>query len=192
MSRSCILIGAPIDSGPKRAGCLMGPAAYRTAGISQMLQELGHSVANRGDVTPGPLLPAACDNPAVHSLPETVAWTAALHEACQAAMDHGMPIILGGDHSLALGSVSGVARGPCQGAGPSALRSLARCPFRLPHAAHHPIGQSARHACRLYRGPPRLRRLPALPGPGPGREYLHVRHPLRLSGGTRGADRMRD
>ncbi|TMV84670.1 arginase [Thioclava sp. BHET1] len=109
MSRSCILIGAPIDSGQKRAGCLMGPAAYRTAGIAQMLQELGHSVADRGDVTPSPLLPAACDNPAVHSLPETVAWTAALHEATQAAMDHGLPIILGGDHSLALGSVSGVA-----------------------------------------------------------------------------------
>ncbi|MBP7868357.1 MAG: arginase family protein, partial [Acidobacteria bacterium] len=50
-----------------------------------------------------------CANPAVHHLPETIAWTGALRQATQDALPHGMPIIMGGDHSLALGTVAGVA-----------------------------------------------------------------------------------
>ncbi len=105
----CILIGAPIDTGQKRPGCLMGPAAYRVAGIVQALRDLGHAVEDRGDLAPGPLPEARCANPAVHSLPETLAWTAALADATEAATGAGVPILLGGDHSLALGSVAGVA-----------------------------------------------------------------------------------
>ncbi len=109
MGRTCILIGAPVDSGQKRAGCLMGPAAYRVAGLAASLRDLGHAVHDRGDVAPAPPRPAACPNPAVHSLPETVAWAEALAEAGRKAMTEGFPIFLGGDHSLSLGSVAGVA-----------------------------------------------------------------------------------
>lgn len=105
----CILIGAPVDSGQQRPGCLMGPAAYRVAGIGRTLQSLGHGVEDRGDMTPGPLGREATSNPAVRHLPETVAWTRALAEAGERAMAEGMPIFLGGDHSLSLGSVAGVA-----------------------------------------------------------------------------------
>lgn len=105
----CILLGAPIDDGQRRPGCLMGPAAYRTAGLASTLTTLGHSAEDRGDVTPAPPGIETCANPAVHHLPETLAWTAALRQAVEAAMADGMPIIMGGDHSLALGSVAGVA-----------------------------------------------------------------------------------
>ncbi|MFC0198939.1 arginase [Paracoccus rhizosphaerae] len=105
----CILIGAPVDEGQRRPGCLMGPAAYRTAGLAGTLTALGHSVEDRGDVTPAAKGGETCDNAAVHHLPETIAWTRALSAATAAALPHGMPIIMGGDHSLALGTVAGVA-----------------------------------------------------------------------------------
>lgn len=62
------LVGAPIDSGQRRRGCLMGPAAYRVAGIERVLSELGHAVADLGDVTLADLPQADCPNPAVDQL----------------------------------------------------------------------------------------------------------------------------
>ena len=109
MAKPCILIGAPIDSGQKNAGCLMGPAAYRVAGISRTLEDLGRSVTDRGDIVPAAPVPVTVANAAVHSLPETIAWTSALSAAVEEAMREGFPIVMGGDHSLALGSVAGVA-----------------------------------------------------------------------------------
>ncbi|MEO1961298.1 MAG: arginase family protein, partial [Paracoccus sp. (in: a-proteobacteria)] len=105
----CILIGAPVDEGQRRPGCLMGPAAYRTAGLAGTLTALGHTIEDRGDVVPDRPGNGTCANAAVHHLPETIAWTNALREAVAAALPEGMPIIMGGDHSLALGSVAGVA-----------------------------------------------------------------------------------
>ena len=105
----CILIGAAIDSGQQRPGCLMGPSAYRVAGLVQALRDLGHTVDDRGDLAPGPLPALTPQNPVVHCLPETLAWTQALKSATGTAVAQGMPILLGGDHSLALGSVAGVA-----------------------------------------------------------------------------------
>jgi len=104
------LVGAPIDSGQRRRGCLMGPAAYRVAGIERVLAELGHAVTDLGDVALAELPQAECPNPAVDQLPETLAWTAALRERVAGVLGAGgMPVVLGGDHSLALGSVAGAA-----------------------------------------------------------------------------------
>ncbi|MFN3955020.1 MAG: arginase [Pararhodobacter sp.] len=108
--RHCVLIGAPVDSGQRRPGCLMGPAAYRVAGIEKALRDLGHGVTDSGDLAPArPERVSDCGNPAVHHLAETLGWTTTLATAAQAAMAQGMPIFLGGDHSLSLGSVAGVA-----------------------------------------------------------------------------------
>ena len=105
-----ILIGAPIDEGQRRPGCVMGPAAYRVAGISGAVRELGHVVSDWGDVTLPPLTDATCSNPAVHSLPQVLGWTQVLCDKVDDALSEGaMPVILGGDHSLALGSVAGAA-----------------------------------------------------------------------------------
>lgn len=109
MPKHCILIGAPIDAGQRRAGCLMGPAAYRVAGLAQTLRDLGHGVEDLGDVELVPATEATCENPAVHSLAEVVGWSNALRSATDTALNTGFPIIMGGDHSLALGSVAGAA-----------------------------------------------------------------------------------
>ncbi|MBC7284513.1 arginase [Hoeflea sp.] len=109
MNQHCILIGAPVDSGQSNPGCLMGPASYRVAGLAATLEELGCSVDDRGDVAPRPAEAAGCLNPAVHHLPETIAWSNALAAAARDAMGAGFPVFLGGDHSLSLGTVAGVA-----------------------------------------------------------------------------------
>jgi arginase len=105
-----ILIGAPIDSGQRRAGCLMGPAAYRVAGIVAAIRDLGHAVEDWGDVALPALGSATCENPVVHSMPETIGWTEVLADQTDRALSEGgLPMIMGGDHSLALGSVAGAA-----------------------------------------------------------------------------------
>ncbi|WP_299361021.1 arginase [uncultured Paracoccus sp.] len=106
----CILIGAPVDEGQQRPGCLMGPAAYRVAGLGRTLAGLDHGVEDRGDVTLGEVGMQACTNPLVHHLPEVIGWTRALAHVAEAACADGMPIFMGGDHALSLGSVAGVAR----------------------------------------------------------------------------------
>lgn len=104
------LIGAPVDSGQRRRGCLMGPAAYRVAGIEQVFRDLGYEVRDLGDAAPAVLPPARCLNPSVDQLDETLGWTHALRSHVARALDAGeTPVVLGGDHSLALGSVAGAA-----------------------------------------------------------------------------------
>jgi arginase len=107
-ANTCILIGAPVDSGKRRRGCLMGPDAYRTAGLAEALRDLGHQVIDRGNMAPAPH-PESGDDTHLYALAETIGWTKSLAEAAQSAMAEGTPIFLGGDHSLSLGSVSGVA-----------------------------------------------------------------------------------
>lgn len=85
----------------------MGPGAYRAAGLAEAIAALGHRVRDEGDVAPEP-----CEAPpreGVHALPETVGWTRALARAAREAMPRGLPIFLGGDHALSLGTVAGVA-----------------------------------------------------------------------------------
>ena len=104
-----LLVGAPVDSGKARRGCLMGPDAYRTAGIAEALGDLGFTVRDLGNVAPADA-DAAADMPShVHAPAETAGWTAALAEAGERAAADGLPIFMGGDHSLSLGSIAGVA-----------------------------------------------------------------------------------
>ncbi len=107
--RNCVLIGAPVDSGKRRRGCMMGPDAYRTAELAETLAALGHEVSDVGNVPRAPEREVFCANPAVHSLSETLAWQEALSEAGLAAARRGFPIFMGGDHALSLGSVAGMA-----------------------------------------------------------------------------------
>jgi len=109
MPKTCILIGAPVDSGQQRPGCLMGPAAYRVAGLAGALADLGHQVEDRGDLAPARIPTVTPANPVVHALTETLGWTETLRAAAEAAMQVGFPVFMGGDHSLSLGTVAGVA-----------------------------------------------------------------------------------
>lgn len=107
--RTCILIGAPVDSGKRRQGCRMGPDAYRVANLAEALTALGHEVRDIGNIAPAPSRPCTCANPLVHGLAETVAWAEALGAAAEQAANIGLPVFLGGDHALSLGSVAGIA-----------------------------------------------------------------------------------
>ncbi|WP_112309390.1 arginase [Pseudogemmobacter bohemicus] len=105
-----ILIGAPVDSGQRRPGCLMGPSAYRVAGLAREIALEDHEIEDRGDVRPERLADVPCANPAVDQMTETVGWTLSLKAAVhQALRDGGFPVIMGGDHALALGTVAGAA-----------------------------------------------------------------------------------
>lgn len=106
-SQNIVLVGAPLDCGKARKGCLMGPDAYRTAGIARAMIALGHSVSDLGNVAPD-----ANDIPerdGLVNLSETIGWTTALMRTAQDAMQQGLPIFMGGDHALSLGTVPGVA-----------------------------------------------------------------------------------
>ncbi|MFC3117715.1 arginase [Jhaorihella thermophila] len=107
-TKTCILIGAPVDSGKRRPGCLMGPDAYRTAGLARALRALGHRVEDIGNLAPAEHAP---DTGETHLFApnETIGWTNRLIRVAEEQMDRGLPIFLGGDHSLSLGSVAGVA-----------------------------------------------------------------------------------
>jgi arginase len=107
-TQTCILIGAPVDSGQRRPGCLMGPDAFRTAGLATALRELGHVVEDRGNLAPAPFAPDEGDM-RLHAPNQTIGWTRSLAEAAEAAMRRGVPMFLGGDHSLSLGSILGAA-----------------------------------------------------------------------------------
>ncbi|MEM8578885.1 MAG: arginase [Pseudomonadota bacterium] len=99
------LFGVPLDCGKVRAGCLMGPDALRTAGLPATLRGLGHRVTDHGNIVPGPT--PALESPGLHALGETVAWTEAL---ASCAVPPGLPIWMGGDHALSLGTGLASAR----------------------------------------------------------------------------------
>ncbi len=107
--KHCILIGAPVDCGKRRRGCLMGPDAYRTAGIAEAISELGYSVEDIGNLAPAQVTVAPSPNPLVHKLAENVGWTQTLMAAALGAAPRGMPVFMGGDHALAAGTVAGMA-----------------------------------------------------------------------------------
>jgi len=109
--KTCQIVGAPVQTGASQPGCLMGPAALRTAGIGEVLTSLGWQVNDRGDLVNVPANVAAHPNSVIHNLAETVGWTQILTDAAyQAARNSDFPIFLGGDHSLSAGTVAGVAQ----------------------------------------------------------------------------------
>ncbi|AHK42589.1 MULTISPECIES: arginase [Ensifer] len=104
------LIGAPIEEGSGRRGAAMGPTALRIAGIDTVLRELGHTVYDEGDVKPLPARDLA-NHPGANNLQIVAAFARALHDSVHDTVRKGhFPIILGGDHALSMGSVSGMAR----------------------------------------------------------------------------------
>ena len=109
-SKPCIVLGAPVQEGAGRLGCDMGPSAFRTAGLLTELRSLGYDVEDRGNIAPKPRKDLRHPNAAVRALPETVAWTEAIAEAAYEASGDGIPIFIGGDHSLSAGSMTGLAR----------------------------------------------------------------------------------
>lgn len=109
-TRLVSLIGAPTDVGAGSRGSSMGPEALRVAGIHPALESLGLDVADRGNLN-GPPNPWSPPVDGYRHLDEVVAWNRLVHDAVHAELSQArMPILLGGDHCLGLGSISAVAR----------------------------------------------------------------------------------
>jgi arginase len=116
MNTKVSLIGAPTDIGAGSRGASMGPEALRVANIAPILAGLGLDVLDRGNLS-GPSNPWLPPVDGYRHLAEVVAWNQTLHEAVYAELQGGrMPIVLGGDHCLGIGSISAVAR-HCRDAG---------------------------------------------------------------------------
>ncbi|MGQ3095125.1 MAG: arginase [Roseateles sp.] len=108
--RNVSLIGAPTDIGAGARGASMGPEAMRVAGLAEALRARGVDVVDRGNLN-GPSNPWQPPVDGYRHLDEVVAWNTTVHEAVYAELKTGrMPILLGGDHCLGLGSISAVAR----------------------------------------------------------------------------------
>jgi arginase len=104
------LIGAPTDIGAGARGARMGPDALRVAGLQAALEGHDLRVLDRGNVA-GPANPWLPPVDGYRHLAEVVAWNRAVHEAMHAELQAGhLPILLGGDHCLGIGSISAVAR----------------------------------------------------------------------------------
>ncbi len=110
MNRGITLIGAPTDIGASTRGSSMGPEALRVAAIGPSLAALGLDVIDRGNLG-GPANPWAPPTEGYRHLAEVVAWNRAVHAAVHAELvQDRLPVLLGGDHCLAIGSISAVAR----------------------------------------------------------------------------------
>lgn len=116
MNHQISLIGVPTDIGAGSRGASMGPEALRVAYIAQVLQSHGLEVQDRGNLS-GPANPWLAPVDGYRHLPEVTAWNRSLHDAVYTELQGGrMPIVLGGDHCLGIGSISAIAR-HCRDAG---------------------------------------------------------------------------
>jgi arginase len=110
VKRPVSIIGAPLDLGQERRGVDMGPSAIRYAGLDERLTRIWLAVSDLGNViTPEPEALAVVDERARY-LPEILAACADLSDLVEeAAREGARPLVLGGDHSIAIGTLSGLA-----------------------------------------------------------------------------------
>jgi arginase len=109
-ARTVSLIGAPTDAGASDRGSSMGPEALRVAGLREALVGRGLQVIDRGNLN-GPRNPWEQPVEGYRHLVEVTEWNQLVHDAMYAALKNGeLPILLGGDHCLGIGSISAVAR----------------------------------------------------------------------------------
>lgn len=104
------MIGVPIDFGQMRRGVDMGPSAIRYAGAVERLEALGHEVVDEGDI----YVPNATKlevHPKLRNLGAVVEACTKLAEQVATAVEHKkFPLVLGGDHSIAIGTLAGLAQ----------------------------------------------------------------------------------
>jgi arginase len=109
-NKALSLIGVPTDIGAGHRGASMGPEALRVANLASKLERRGFEVIDHGNLQ-GPVNPWQPAQDGYRHLPQVVAWNQAVHTAVYAELTAGrLPVMLGGDHCLAIGSISAVAR----------------------------------------------------------------------------------
>jgi arginase len=106
-----LIVGVPLDLGGNRRGVDMGPSALRITGLAERIRALGHDVTDSGDV--GAPLPELCeigDASRKYAGPIAVVCEELCERVYAGLVQGRLPVSIGGDHSLAMGSVAGVAR----------------------------------------------------------------------------------
>lgn len=110
MKKKVKIIGVPMDLGAGRRGVDMGPSAIRVAGINQAIAFQGFEVADAGNVHVHPPEAMTQANPRARYLKEISEASEELAQMVEAALsEDAIPVVLGGDHSIAVGSVAGVS-----------------------------------------------------------------------------------
>ena len=108
--RKIQVIGVPLDLGASRRGVDMGPSAVRVAGLEARLEALGHEVRDGGNISVAVAETKSVGNQSARYLKEITETCLRTAEMVEKSLKEGMtPVILGGDHSVAAGSVSGLA-----------------------------------------------------------------------------------
>jgi arginase len=111
MNKYISIIGVPMDLGADRRGVDMGPSAIRYAGVKKRLEELGYQINDIGDLK----VPTPESNPIIHHnlkyLKEITEVNTELAQTVEQEMGQGrFPLVLGGDHSIAIGTIAGLAK----------------------------------------------------------------------------------
>jgi arginase len=109
-AREIALVGAPTDIGAGHRGASMGPEALRVAGLAEALRDRGLKVHDTGNLL-GPFNPWLPPTDGYRHLEQVVAWNRLVMDAMYEQLSQGrLPILLGGDHCLGVGSITAVAR----------------------------------------------------------------------------------
>lgn len=104
------VIGVPMDLGGGRRGVDMGPSAIRIAGLGVRLRELGYKVIDEGDLSIKTQEEQRIKDQKAKYLPEITRAVKILAKKIEKIVAHGhFPLVLGGDHSIAVGTISGIA-----------------------------------------------------------------------------------
>lgn len=107
MNKAIRIIGVPIDLGQSKRGVDMGPAALRYAGLAAHLTELGYQVHDSGNIEV-PIRGTVPNEEQQHYLPSIRMTCQDVYAAARLAVDAGeIPVFIGGDHTLAIGSIGG-------------------------------------------------------------------------------------
>lgn len=105
------VIGVPLDLGAGRRGVDMGPSAFRVAEVDQKIRALGYEVEDTGDVTVCIAETRDPGDPRLKYLKEIRETCSELAGVVEGALGRGRtPVVLGGDHSIAIGTIAGVSR----------------------------------------------------------------------------------
>ncbi len=104
------IINVPLDLGASRRGTDAGPSAFRVAGLSKAMQKLGYTINQETDIPVPAMETRTTDNTSARFKEEILAVCEELARTTLATMEAGeTPLVIGGDHSIAMGTVSGLS-----------------------------------------------------------------------------------
>ncbi|WP_027953320.1 arginase [Halobacillus kuroshimensis] len=112
MNKQLSVIGVPMDLGQMRRGVDMGPSAIRYAGMVERLEQLSYTIEDLGDIEiPRPKHQTDVKHDNLRNLHEIAEGTSRLAQAVDQVIENNrFPLVLGGDHSIAMGTLAGVAK----------------------------------------------------------------------------------